>query len=222
MPDIPAVCNNCGSLYPSGTGFDAGGTGVNVTFIVPSGPAGRLCPVCGANGRQLGGAWDIVENTIQLLEGPEQTVADLEKLAGILRKARDQNADFEEVKSSIEQEFPTWGQQLTKLLVPKAPADIAAYIMLALMVVQTISQAKQAEGPMQIKADQIINNITVETPAPTSQLRITTVPRGAPNDYSGQVRASRKVVRNEPCPCGSGKKFKKCHGADGQTRYEVP
>jgi preprotein translocase subunit SecA len=22
-----------------------------------------------------------------------------------------------------------------------------------------------------------------------------------------------KVGRNEPCPCGSGKKYKKCHGA---------
>jgi preprotein translocase subunit SecA len=22
-----------------------------------------------------------------------------------------------------------------------------------------------------------------------------------------------KVGRNDPCPCGSGKKFKKCHGA---------
>jgi len=26
------------------------------------------------------------------------------------------------------------------------------------------------------------------------------------------VRSSRKVGRNEPCPCGSGKKFKQCHG----------
>ena len=23
---------------------------------------------------------------------------------------------------------------------------------------------------------------------------------------------TRKVGRNEPCPCGSGKKYKKCHG----------
>jgi hypothetical protein len=23
-----------------------------------------------------------------------------------------------------------------------------------------------------------------------------------------------RVGRNDPCPCGSGKKFKKCHGAD--------
>jgi uncharacterized protein len=26
-------------------------------------------------------------------------------------------------------------------------------------------------------------------------------------------RASPKVGRNDPCPCGSGRKFKKCHGA---------
>lgn len=29
------------------------------------------------------------------------------------------------------------------------------------------------------------------------------------------VRAEPRVGRNEPCPCGSGKKFKKCHGAAG-------
>jgi len=28
------------------------------------------------------------------------------------------------------------------------------------------------------------------------------------------VRAGAKVGRNDPCPCGSGKKFKKCHGAN--------
>ncbi len=34
----------------------------------------------------------------------------------------------------------------------------------------------------------------------------------------------RKVGRNEPCPCGSGKKFKQCHGKDGSNFYyeEVP
>ena len=26
-------------------------------------------------------------------------------------------------------------------------------------------------------------------------------------------RSTDKVGRNDPCPCGSGKKFKKCHGA---------
>jgi preprotein translocase subunit SecA len=27
-------------------------------------------------------------------------------------------------------------------------------------------------------------------------------------------RASPKVGRNDPCPCGSGKKYKKCHGLE--------
>ena len=27
------------------------------------------------------------------------------------------------------------------------------------------------------------------------------------------IRATIKVGRNDPCPCGSGKKFKSCHGA---------
>jgi len=31
------------------------------------------------------------------------------------------------------------------------------------------------------------------------------------------VREERKVGRNEPCPCGSGKKYKHCHGALQQT-----
>ena len=26
-------------------------------------------------------------------------------------------------------------------------------------------------------------------------------------------RAEKKVGRNDPCPCGSGKKYKKCHGS---------
>ena len=31
-------------------------------------------------------------------------------------------------------------------------------------------------------------------------------------DHTPYVRDGRKVGRNEPCPCGSGKKYKQCHG----------
>ena len=37
----------------------------------------------------------------------------------------------------------------------------------------------------------------------------------APADVEKQetfIREGRKVGRNEPCPCGSGKKYKQCHG----------
>ncbi|MCX6308382.1 MAG: SEC-C metal-binding domain-containing protein, partial [Bacteroidia bacterium] len=41
----------------------------------------------------------------------------------------------------------------------------------------------------------------------------------APNAAPAQrhlepIRAEQKVGRNDPCPCGSGKKFKQCHGKD--------
>lgn len=31
---------------------------------------------------------------------------------------------------------------------------------------------------------------------------------------SGTVRKDKKIGRNDPCPCGSGKKYKKCCGAN--------
>ena len=33
-----------------------------------------------------------------------------------------------------------------------------------------------------------------------------------PAQQQRPVRAAPKVGRNQPCPCGSGKKFKNCHG----------
>jgi len=37
----------------------------------------------------------------------------------------------------------------------------------------------------------------------------------AANEKAKPVRAGPKVGRNDPCPCGSGKKFKHCHGKNG-------
>jgi preprotein translocase subunit SecA len=38
-------------------------------------------------------------------------------------------------------------------------------------------------------------------------------PGAMPGTSSTMHRDAEKVGRNDPCPCGSGKKFKKCHGA---------
>ena len=35
------------------------------------------------------------------------------------------------------------------------------------------------------------------------------------------VRAGKKIGRNEPCPCGSGKKYKNCHGRTGAAPLEI-
>jgi preprotein translocase subunit SecA len=36
----------------------------------------------------------------------------------------------------------------------------------------------------------------------------------APAGKTQPVRVAPHVGRNDPCPCGSGKKYKKCHGAE--------
>ena len=40
----------------------------------------------------------------------------------------------------------------------------------------------------------------------------TATPEAASNKVRSEVRNGPKVGRNDPCPCGSGKKYKQCHG----------
>jgi preprotein translocase subunit SecA len=52
------------------------------------------------------------------------------------------------------------------------------------------------------------------TPGGAPRAGVLPMPPPVPEDASGTfVRSDRKIGRNEPCPCGSGKKYKNCHGA---------
>jgi preprotein translocase subunit SecA len=62
----------------------------------------------------------------------------------------------------------------------------------------TLGAASAAET-----ASQYAQKATPDSPAPEQ------VVQGADETY---VRQGEKVGRNAPCPCGSGKKYKKCHG----------
>ena len=46
--------------------------------------------------------------------------------------------------------------------------------------------------------------------------KVTGTSGGGDNSIKKQpVRAGKKIGRNDPCPCGSGKKYKHCHGRPG-------
>ncbi len=70
--------------------------------------------------------------------------------------------------------------------------------------VQSSEQIEQAAEAMESKAEHI-TNVTYTAPSETGEV-VTTV------DAATQVAAVPRVGRNEPCPCGSGKKYKHCHG----------
>jgi len=71
-----------------------------------------------------------------------------------------------------------------------------------------------------IKDEAIERLFRVEIPKPEDVSRLAPLRRqpvfmSRGEDMAGPqtvVRKNKKVGRNEPCPCGSGKKYKKCHG----------
>ena len=46
------------------------------------------------------------------------------------------------------------------------------------------------------------------------ELEVATRAGAGESTQTTQHRTGEKVGRNDPCPCGSGKKYKKCHGAE--------
>jgi preprotein translocase subunit SecA len=78
--------------------------------------------------------------------------------------------------------------------------------------VQSGEQLEQAADEMEDRAERIAN-VTYTAPTETGEVESKldqTTARQTP--VAAAVAASARVGRNEPCPCGSGKKYKHCHG----------
>ena len=79
--------------------------------------------------------------------------------------------------------------------------------------VQSSEQLEQAADAMETRGESIAN-VTYSAPTETGEVATTVDPdtvRVAGADALGADMMLR-VGRNDPCPCGSGKKFKQCHG----------
>ena len=79
--------------------------------------------------------------------------------------------------------------------------------------IQSAEQAEQAAVAMETKAEQI-SNVTYTAPTETGEVETTLdvdTQRTAVAAAAGGA-AMPRVGRNDPCPCGSGKKYKHCHG----------
>ena len=75
-----------------------------------------------------------------------------------------------------------------------------------LMTVQIQSREQADEAAQQLEAQaENISNVTYTAPTETGETEVTV-------DPSTVAAAMPQVGRNEPCPCGSGKKYKHCHG----------
>jgi preprotein translocase subunit SecA len=70
--------------------------------------------------------------------------------------------------------------------------------------VQSNEEVEQAAADMEQRAERI-SNVTYTAPTETGEVQTTV-------DRDTVAQEVPRVGRNEPCPCGSGKKYKHCHG----------
>ena len=77
--------------------------------------------------------------------------------------------------------------------------------------VQSAEQLEQAAEALENRAENIAN-VTYTAPTETGEVRTTVDEASQQRMQSIPASALPRVGRNDPCPCGSGKKYKFCHG----------
>jgi preprotein translocase subunit SecA len=83
--------------------------------------------------------------------------------------------------------------------------------------VQSGEQLEEAAEALESRGENVAN-ITYSAPTETGEVEVRVDEESqrraaaAAGVISAEAAAFGRVGRNDPCPCGSGKKFKQCHG----------
>jgi len=125
-----------------------------------------------------------------------------------------QNASYEQKDPLLIYKFESY--ELFKRMLDRMNREVISFLFKG--------DLPNAENPRIREASERRENVTVSKPelaqqrpaqvssssssAPQQQQPLPTQPQSRPEP----VRVEEKTGRNDPCPCGSGKKFKQCHG----------
>ena len=126
--------------------------------------------------------------------------------------------ELDELKHSVQNASY---EQKDSLLIFKLESATLFDNMVAKIYDQTVSVLMRAQIPT--RDPEQVKQAAPERPAPRQQYQETKTDLSDPNQQQAAsrdtrevkrepVRVQRTVGRNDPCPCGSGKKFKHCHG----------
>ena len=105
---------------------------------------------------------------------------------------------------------------------PKQEYKREAFELFAQMLERMKREVVEILSKVQVRAEEDVAAVEEQrrSNAPVSyrhdEAQVATAPEGPEvgeqSEHQPFVRDGRKVGRNEPCPCGSGKKYKQCHG----------
>jgi preprotein translocase subunit SecA len=110
-----------------------------------------------------------------------------------------QGAAYEQKDPLLIYKFESFG--LFKRMIQKVNKDIISFLVKARLPIQNADQVQQATQE--------------RTDMSRMQTGRSDIPGVGGARKTEPVRVEKKVGRNEPCPCGSGKKYKQCHGKAG-------
>jgi len=113
-----------------------------------------------------------------------------------------QNATYEQKDPLLIYKFESF--QLFKNMIHRINRDVISFLMKANIPVQdgaNVREAQRAKGIDRSKIREERSDLLAQAHSNTQRQEVTQ-----------PIVAEKKVGRNEPCPCGSGKKYKNCHG----------
>ena len=112
-----------------------------------------------------------------------------------------QNAHYEQKDPLLIYKFESFN--LFKQMIQKINTDVISFLMRANVPMQDGSQVKEqrARAVDRSKLKEQRNDLLSQANSNTQERQVTQ-----------PIHVEKKVGRNDPCPCGSGKKYKNCHG----------
>ena len=119
-----------------------------------------------------------------------------------------QNATYEQKDPLLIYKFESFN--LFKQMVTKVNKDVVSTLMKGHIPIQSSDQVREAEARKRTDMSRYKTQKSELPDAgnPMEGASANTQDRARPQP----VRVEKKVGRNDPCPCGSGKKYKQCHG----------
>ncbi len=121
------------------------------------------------------------------------------------------NAQYEQKDPLLIYKFEAF--ELFTVMIDKVNKDVVSTLMKAHIPLRDPNSVKRAEAPKRMDLSKFEAN--------KDDMTSYNDPSGGGKTKDGRtqvkqpVRVEKKVGRNEPCPCGSGKKYKNCHGKPG-------
>lgn len=99
--------------------------------------------------------------------------------------------------------------ELFKVMLSEISKDVISFLMKGILPTQEINQIQQPKlRQIQEKTKESRGDGTMEDEYKGASTGDETQEKQQP------IRAEVKIGRNDPCPCGSGKKYKQCHGKE--------